>query len=83
MHTAPSFHETKEQNALEEKTITIFLSNKYLDTPYPIRCLSCGFTIFGSNNEPHSIIMGKIEPADAKRSIDIRCKKCKITFRII
>lgn len=78
-----SYRETKTANALENKYITIVLSNSYLETPYPIKCLGCGYTIYSVSNIPSHIYLGMIEAKDAGKSSDHRCKKCKITYRII
>ncbi len=83
MNTASlSYRETRIQNALGNKYITIVLSNEYLQSPFPMKCLSCGFVFFATNNIPKDIYTGKIEAKDAGKSADIRCKKCKITYRI-
>lgn len=82
LQPTPSYRETKEQNVLQERYITIVLSNEYLKDPMPMKCLGCGYTFFATNNIPQHIYTGKIEASDAKKSSDHRCKHCKITYRI-
>ena len=68
--------------SLAGKYISIILTNQYLDTPFPIKCLSCGFSVAYVNNVPQSVITMEVKAKDASRSTDHRCKKCKITYRI-
>lgn len=79
---SPSYRETRDVNAADKRYFTLVLTNRSLDVPLPIHCLFCGFTIFESNSLPETVIDEMLMVKDTKRSIDVRCKKCKATCRI-
>jgi hypothetical protein len=79
---SPSYRETKEQNVEQKRYWTLWLSNISVKDPLPIHCLFCGFTVFAANALPVAVMDGMLHVDDAKRSLDVRCKKCKATCRV-
>lgn len=77
-----SYKNDRVQNALENRYVTIVLSEKRVEQAINIRCIGCGFAVFNTINIPRSIIDGMLLSEDVEKATDYKCSHCKITYRV-
>lgn len=83
MPTAVPYSVLKESNVREKRFISIHLSNQLLAEPIPLRCMFCGqFLNVATHYMPISVVDAKINTEDCNPIIDVRCKDCKLNWRI-
>ena len=63
--------------------IAVFLSSVVTDQLKNFRCLGCGWVVAQfSNKQVEALVYGTAIPEN-KNAVDIRCSRCRITYRII
>lgn len=74
----------KTENVLENRFITVHLSNKLLEKPLPLHCLVCpNFLRVAIHEIPDTIVDAEINQKDCTPLFDVRCSMCKINYRFI
>lgn len=77
-----SYRDTRAQNVAQKRYITVVFSQKSIETPFPFRCIGCGFIVFMTNNFAKAVIDGMLRVEDIDRSTDHICRHCKLTYRV-
>lgn len=83
-YSAPAtYKDLKEKNVAEKRYLTVILGNKLLTEPIPLRCMFCGDALnIATHRMPKAIIDVQYEIADCDPQIDVRCKRCRVNWRI-
>jgi hypothetical protein len=79
-----SYKDARAQNLLENRYITIHLSDRTLAQPLMLRCLFCGDHLnLSVHRVPDAVVDTLINNTDSKPLVDTRCTRCKVSYRLI
>jgi hypothetical protein len=63
--------------------VAVFLSSIVTDQLQNFRCVGCGWVVAQfSNKQVDALVYGQAIPEN-KNAVDIRCSRCRVTYRIV